>query len=86
MYSSCDAQPPTAPVEATPLPGSLSLELQQHLEAGVEPQAAGAPNNQLAQQSTYNLRGRHQQPRRCILSLLFLQETTTHPVLQQGEL
>lgn len=30
-----DAWPPTAPGEASGLPGSPSLKLQQHLEAGV---------------------------------------------------
>lgn len=40
---------PDAPGEATRLPGSLSLEQQRHLEAGVEPQVTRATNNQLAQ-------------------------------------
>lgn len=45
-----DAWPPTTNGEATGLPGSLSLELQRHLEAGgnirsPEPPITNLPNN-----------------------------------------
>ena len=76
---------PDAPGEATRLPGSLSLEQQRHLEAGVEPQVTRATNNQLAQESRAGGAAGFSTPWRCTLFLPFLQETTTHPMSQQGE-